>query len=91
MADLLVKLKAAGVDPCDDGTHNHQWLYINPPCETCGDHDGLMCATPAAKSCTSQTTRRYMRQSSSTTASRKRLEGLFLPSGLIVSAYPSRS
>lgn len=43
MTDLIERLKAEGVEACDDGTYEHKWLYINPPCETCGDHDGLMC------------------------------------------------
>lgn len=45
MTDLIDRLKSAGVEPCDDGTMNHPWIYINPPCEMCGDHDGLMCDT----------------------------------------------
>jgi hypothetical protein len=43
--ELPAKLAAVGVDPCDDGTHNHDWRRAELGCEDCGDHFGFICDT----------------------------------------------
>jgi hypothetical protein len=42
-AEYVALLISAGVDPCEDGTHNHVWRSGECGCPTCGGHDCVMC------------------------------------------------
>lgn len=31
------------MDPCEDGSMDHDWRTADLPCDQCGDHGGFMC------------------------------------------------
>jgi hypothetical protein len=45
MTDLIERMRAADVEPCDDGSFDHLWRHIDAVCDSCGDHDALWCDT----------------------------------------------